>query len=107
MKYTDVISLKERVDHIRGVPNNLFAPTRWDKGFDECVFDRGQSLHKINLFDMDIKYTQFVLPYDQECCGAISRKRSAFLDLPCQSVSRHPTTPCTVGPSALTFTVHF
>ncbi|HWX78374.1 MAG TPA: hypothetical protein VNY32_12880, partial [Candidatus Acidoferrales bacterium] len=26
MKYADVISLKEAVDYVRGLPDNLFAP---------------------------------------------------------------------------------
>jgi hypothetical protein len=26
MKYADVISLKEAIDYVRGLPDNLFAP---------------------------------------------------------------------------------
>jgi len=26
MKYADVISLKETIDYVRGLPDNLFAP---------------------------------------------------------------------------------
>lgn len=77
MKYTDVISLKETVEYIRGVPNNRFAPARRGQGFRRVrlrprpVIAQDQSLrhgYKIYAIRSTVRSRMLRRDQSQELC---------------------------------------